>query len=164
MTSSSFFRPEQTFGTLSREEVGDLSGRELLEKMLSGEVPFPPIYKIMNIKMTEVDDGRTRFIAQPGPDHYNPIGMIHGGWIGTMMDAALASCIHTKVGVGQGLATAEYKVNIVRSLTSKSGQVHCEGNVLHFGRTIATSEARLYDEKDRLIAHGIETCSIFPVA
>ena len=46
----------------------------------------------------------------------------------------------------------------------KTGEVVCEGRVVHKGRTLAVSEATLKDKNGKLLAFGTETCSIFPVA
>jgi len=159
----SLYPAGQRFGCIPEAEALALPGRELFAKMLSGEIPPPPIYHAMNIELIGFEEGQTRFRGRPGYPHYNPIGTVHGGWSATMLDTAMASCIHTLLPAGTGLATAEFKVNIVRPLTEATGDVFCEGKVIHFGRTMATSEARLTTAEGKLLAHGVETCSIFPV-
>ncbi|TGV98377.1 PaaI family thioesterase, partial [Mesorhizobium sp. M2D.F.Ca.ET.145.01.1.1] len=60
--------------------------------------------------------------------------------------------------------TAEFKVNLTRPITPRTGEVVCEGKVVHKGRTLAVSEATLKDAGGKLLAFGTETCSIFPAA
>jgi acyl-coenzyme A thioesterase PaaI-like protein len=55
-------------------------------------------------------------------------------------------------------------VNLTRPITVNTGEVVCEGRVVHKGRTIAVSEATLKDKDGKLLAFGTETCTIFPVA
>ncbi|THD71573.1 PaaI family thioesterase [Thalassobius vesicularis] len=160
---SSLYSPDQTFGCIPMELAMSLPGREIFRKMMAGEIDPPPIYRKMNLKMTAAEDGLTRHVGRPDESDYNPISTVHGGWIGTILDAAMASCIHTLLPVGMGFTTLEYKVNLVRPLTVKTGGVTCEGRVIHFGRTTATSEARLSDASGKLLAHGVETCSIFSI-
>ena len=64
---------------------------------------------------------------------------------------------------GTAYTTVEFKVNLVRPLFDHTGEVICEGNVIHMGRTIATSEATLKTADGKLLAHGTETCAIFPL-
>jgi acyl-coenzyme A thioesterase PaaI-like protein len=45
-------------------------------------------------------------------------------------------------------------------MTEKTGEVICEGTVVHMGRKLATSQATLKTLDGKLIAHGTETCAI----
>jgi len=96
-------------------------------------------------------------------DHYNPAGTVHGGWAATIMDSALGCAVHTKMQPGMGYSTIEFKVHLVRPIFANTGEVICEGRVVHIGRTIATSEATLKTVEGKLLAHGTETCAIFPL-
>ena len=104
------------------------------------------------------------FKGAPSDRHLNPLGGVHGGWAATVMDSALGCCIHTLLAAGEAYSTAEMKINYTRPLTPDTGEVTCEGKVVHKGRTLAVSEARLTDANGRLLAFGTETCSIFPLA
>ncbi len=158
----SLFPRDQVFGCIPPDLARTLSGFDVYTKMMAGEIPPPPIYRLLNFRVTECEQGRTVVQGRPGAEHYNPIGTVHGGWVGAIMDSALASCVHTMLPVGAGFSTAEFKVNIIRPLNAETGDVFCEGKVIHFGRTLATSEARLTTADGKLIAHGTETCAIFP--
>jgi uncharacterized protein (TIGR00369 family) len=68
------------------------------------------------------------------------------------------------LGIGEAFSTAEMKINYIRPITPETGVVSCEGRVVHKGRTLAVSEARLTDGAGRLLAFGTETCSIFPAS
>jgi len=151
-------------GCIPLDMASSLSGMEVFQKMIDGELLPPPIYALTKIRLVHFEPGLTRHEGNPTFSHYNPIGHVHGGWSATMLDAGMASCVHTMLPVGMGFATVEFKVNILRRMTEQTGTVFCEGKVLHFGGTIATSEARITDGKGRLVAHGVETCSIFPIS
>lgn len=79
------------------------------------------------------------------------------------MDSALACAVQTTLAKGEAYTTAEFKVNLIRPITTRTGLVECEGTVVHKGRTTAVSEARLIDKDGKLLAFGTETCSIFPM-
>ncbi|MBW3097844.1 PaaI family thioesterase [Pseudohoeflea sp. DP4N28-3] len=131
--------------------------------MLEGRLANPPIARTLDIWLTEVDEGRVVFAGAPAADHLNPLGTVHGGWASTIMDSALACAVMTTLAPGEGYTTVEFKVNLVRPLLAGMGEVSCEGKVVHRGRTIATSETFLRDGTGRLLAHGTETCAIFPI-
>ncbi len=49
----------------------------------------------------------------------------------------------------------------MRAILPTTGRLFATGEVVHPGRQIATSEARLVDENGKLFAHGSQACSIF---
>lgn len=150
-------------GTIPFEDIARMTGRELLQRIVDGAYPVPPIGERLNFALTEVSEGRAVFRGVPGIRHLNPLGGVHGGWTATIMDSALACAVHTLLDRGEGYTTAEFKVNLIRPITPDTGLVTCEGTVVHRGRTTAVSEARLTDANGKLLAFGTETCSIFPV-
>ncbi len=151
-------------GTIPHEDVEHYTGLELLRRVVAGEYPAPSIAARMNFGLVEVDEGRVVFKGMPGARHFNPLGSVHGGWAATVLDSALGCCIHTLLGKGEGYSTVEMKVNYLRPISDKTGVVTCEGKVVNKGRTLAVSEARMVDEKGKLLAIGTETCAIFPIA
>ena len=54
----------------------------------------------------------------------------------------------------------EIKVNFVRGIKVETGNMRCEGRVIHAGSRTATAEGRLTDSKGVLYAHGVATCLI----
>lgn len=151
-------------GTIPHEDVHLFSGRELLQRVVDGLYPAPPIAGVMNFTVTEVDEGRVVFRGVPNGRHLNPLGTVHGGWAATILDSALGCAVHSTLARGEAYTTVEFKVNLTRPITPDTGEVVCEGRVIHKGRTLAVSEATLKDSNGKLLAFGTETCSIFPVA
>lgn len=96
----------------------------------------------------------------PGEQHYNPMGVVHGGVASAVCDSAMACAIHTTLPAGQGCTTLELKVSFVRPLTRDTGEVTCEGTVIHAGSRIATAEARVVGREGELYAHATTTCMI----
>jgi uncharacterized protein (TIGR00369 family) len=121
------------------------------------------IAKVMGFKMAEVELGRVVFTYTPVCDHYNPLGTVHGGVAATLLDGVMGCSVHTTLKAGTAYTTLEIKVNYVRAMTDKTGDVRVEGKVIHVGSRIATAEGRLYDEDSRLLAHGTTTCLILPL-
>lgn len=150
-------------GILPMDLVAKHSGIELFRMLIAGELPRPSMGDTMNFTLSEAEIGRVVFRGTPTEAHYNPLGTVHGGWPAAILDSALGCCVHTTLPAGMAYTTIEFKVNLVRPLFAHSGEVVCEGKVIHVGRTIATSEATLKTADGKLIAHGTETCAIFPL-
>jgi uncharacterized protein (TIGR00369 family) len=150
-------------GTIPHEDLLKHSGLELLQRVADGTYPAPPIGQQLSFALHEVSEGRAVFRGVPSELHLNPLGGVHGGWTATIMDSALACAVQTLLAKGEAYTTAEFKVNLIRPITPKTGLVECTGTVVHKGRTTAVSEASLRDGNGKLLAFGTETCSIFPM-
>ncbi len=136
------------------------TGLNDLENMIaSGK--GPPIARTLGFRLREVGDGWAIFEGTPTLEHYNPLGMVHGGWAASVLDSALGCAVHTKLASGQKYGTVELKVNYVRAMTDKTGLITCRGEILHVGRRLATSQATLVDINGKLYAHGSCTCMIY---
>ena len=149
------------FGVTDLATMKSMSGLEFLAALASGRLPAPPISRMMGFALTEIDEGRAVFECTPTFEHYNPIGSVHGGLAGTLLDSTMSCAVQSLVPKGQGYTTLEYRVHLVRAMTEKTGPVRAEGKVVHAGRRMATAEGRIVDAKGRLYAHGTTTCMIF---
>jgi uncharacterized protein (TIGR00369 family) len=138
-----------------------LSGMEYLRKIISGEMPPPPMAALMNFQLSELDEGRAVFIIEPAEYHYNPNGVVHGGLAATLLDSAMGCAVHSTLPSGVGYTTLEVKVNYLRPMTRSTGQLRAEAKTLHVGRTTAMAEAKLTDAKGKLYAAASTTCIIF---
>ena len=139
----------------------ELSGLEYMRALIEGEIPPAPIGVTMNFTPIEVDDGQAVFQGEPGEEHYNPIGVVHGGYASTLLDSAMGCAVHTTLPAGAAYTTLTIEVKLVRPITRDTGPVRAEAEVVHRGRRQATVEARLVAaETGKLLAHGTSTCMI----
>lgn len=135
-----------------------MSGLEFLRAIQQGALPLPPMAELMGMRLVEVEAGRVVWSAEPGECHYNPIGVVHGGFAATLLDSAMGCAVHATLPAGVAYTTLELKVNLVRPLTDATGRVTAEGRVLHAGRRTAIAEARLTDAEGRIYALATSTC------
>ena len=139
----------------------DSSGVDFLRAIVAGELPPAPIQDLLGFSLDEAEEGRVVFSLEPGEQHYNPIGSVHGGVAATLLDSAMGAAVHSTLPQGSGYATLEVKFNLVRAITAETGRVVAEGKVIHAGKTVATVEASLRSAGDgKLLAHGTSTCLI----
>ncbi len=149
-------------GVSRPDQVAGKTGMEMMQAMLRGELPYPPIAKTLDFTLVQVGEGVAIFQGTPGPAHLNPMGTIHGGWYATLLDSALGCAVHTMMPAGRGYTTAELGVNLVKAINmNKAPRVRAEGKVIHCGRQLATAEARLYGPDGTLYAHATTTCLVF---
>ena len=149
-------------GVARPDQVAGLTGLQMMEAMLRGDIPYASIAKTLDFTIMEVASGHAVFQGTPGPTHLNPMGGIHGGWYATLLDSALGCAIHTMMPVGRGYTTAELGVNLVKAINpTKTPRVRAIGKVLHCGRQLATAEARIVGPDGTLYAHATTTCLVF---
>ena len=144
----------------TRDELLSVSGLDFMRAILAGKTPHPPIGEGLNYRLDAVEDGRVAFRGTPLFPHTNPMGTVHGGWYGTLLDSAMACAVMTKVPKGSVYTTLEYKVNVVRGLPVGT-EVVCEGVVQHAGRSTGVAVGELLGAADaKLYATGSTTCII----
>jgi uncharacterized protein (TIGR00369 family) len=150
-------------GVARPEQIAGKSGLEVMNAMLRGELPYPPMARTLDFFLAEVDEGRAVFQGTPGPAHLNPMGTVHGGWYATLLDSALGCAVQAMLPAGRAYTTAELGVHLVKSIGPKVQRVRAEGKVLHCGRQLATAEARLFGPDGTLYAHATTSCLVFEV-
>lgn len=144
----------------SRTELLSMSGLEFMQATLEGRMPHAAIATLINAQLSSVGPGRVTFRATPSFAHTNPVGAVHGGWYGTLLDSALGCTVMTAVPKGRWYTTLEYKVNLTRALPLDT-EVIAEGILDHAGRSTATAHATIRGAQDgKLYATGSTTCII----
>ena len=143
---------------LTPAQMAALTGADFIRGMATGRLPAAPIAELANMRLAEVRDGHVVFEAEPRFAHYNPIGSVHGGWFGILLDSAMGCAVMTRLPRGFGYTTLEYKINILRPAFESTGRLRATGRSVHAGRRTATAEGRLEDTDGRLYATGTTTC------
>jgi len=144
--------------------AGTMAGLDFLREIAEGRLPGAPIGALLGFALEEVEHGRAVFSFQPGEEHYNPIGSVHGGVYATLLDSAAGCAVHSTLPRGMAYTSLDLSTRFLRPLTVDTGKVRAIGTVLSQGRRTALAEAGLYDEEDRLLGHATSTCMLFPVA
>ncbi|HET7197455.1 MAG TPA: PaaI family thioesterase [Burkholderiales bacterium] len=137
-----------------------MSGIDFLRAVRDGELPPPPIALLLGMQLAEVEDGRAVFACLPGEQHYNPIGVVHGGLAMTLLDSAMTCAIQTRAQAGSGFTTVEAKTNFVRPITAATGRIRAIGTLIHAGNRLASAEGRVLDDSGKLYAHATTTCIV----
>lgn len=141
----------------------ELDGLEFMNKLLTGELPGAPIASHLGMELTDVSHGTVTFRCHPDESHYNPIGMVHGGLVATLLDSALGCATHTTLPAGTGYTSIEIKVNYLRPVTSSSGPLICTGNVTKAGRRVAFAEGEVLDNQNKAVATASGSLLVFPL-
>ena len=150
-----------------RGDYPDLSifGLSGLDQMRSFEIrggPIPPIGHLTGLIPTRSEHGYSEFTMPASSWLQSPAGVIQGGLLAVLADAPLAGAIQTTLPPATPYATSELSLNFVRPATTDSGLLTGKGRVIHTGRSLALSQAEIFDESERLLAHGTTRIFLFP--
>jgi uncharacterized protein (TIGR00369 family) len=152
--------PNRKFGLANPEATAGMTGKEVLEAIMRGELPAPPMAKTLDFALVEVGDGLAAFEGEPGEAFLNPMGAVHGGWALTLVDSAAGCAGMSLLPQGGVYTTVETKVNFSRPITLGTGRVRAEAKIVVRGRRILSAEARVTDAGGRVLAHGTSTLMV----
>jgi uncharacterized protein (TIGR00369 family) len=148
---------------LSQAEALSLSGLEFMQAILDGSNPGPPIGQTMGYSLHSVEKGRVVFRGAPEFNVTNPMGTVHGGWYGTLLDSAMACAVMTCVPKGSIYTTLEFKINILRGIPLGM-QIDCIGVTDHVGRSTGVARGEIVGVEDgKLYATGSTTCIVMKI-
>jgi uncharacterized protein (TIGR00369 family) len=164
MTDSRQRLPRSANELPTAAQIAGIAGLNVMRAIADGRLPGAPIAELANMRLAEVGEGHVVFEAEPRFAHYNPLGSVHGGWFGILLDSAMACAVMTRLARGQGYTTLEYKINILRPAFETTGRLRATGRSVHAGRRTATAEGRLEDAEGRLYATGTTTCLVMEIA
>lgn len=136
------------------------NGLEVMQETIAEGGSRTPISALMDFELKQAELGHVVFEGRPGPQHVNPIGIVHGGFAATLLDAALWTAVQTTIQPGEGNTTIDLKVNYFRPMTADMEPVICEARVVNRGGRTAFAEASIKDKAGKLYAHGASTLMI----
>ena len=139
-----------------------LTGLELFQALKDGEITPSPWAVLADLRVADLGEGRAVLEATPDERHLNQIGLVHGGWVTTLMDSALGGAAHTLLPAGERAVTIEIKVNMTRPVIPGTA-VRVEAEVQHRGRRTIVSEGKMRDPENRILAIALATFAVVEV-
>jgi uncharacterized protein (TIGR00369 family) len=138
-----------------------MSGLEYMRKIAAGEIESSPMARLLNIRITDVEEGRVVLTAEPAREFENGLHIAHGGFAATLLDTALGSAVNSVMPAGKIFATLDMAISFTRAITRKTGTLTCTARIVHAGSRTATAEGRIVDANGTVYAHGTATCILF---
>jgi uncharacterized protein (TIGR00369 family) len=151
---------ERRYGVATPAEMAGMTGLEVMQAMLRGELPAPKIARTLDFGLVEIEAGKAVFEGQPTDEHQNPAGTVHGGYLATLLDSCMTCAVQSTAGPGEFFTTVEFKITFLRPVVAGIGVVRAEGTVIQKTRRTGFAEGRLTDARGRLLAHATTTCML----
>lgn len=140
-----------------------LSGLEHLRAVRDQSLPAPPIAVLMGFDLVSAEEGDVVFTCTPDESAYNPIGVVHGGLVCTLLDSVCGCAVQSMLPQGVGYTSLEIKVSYLRPVRADSGVLTAHGWVPRPGRRASFAEGDVRTADGKLVATATSTCLVFPL-
>ena len=137
-----------------------LTGRGFLQAIPDGRLPPPPMAALIGSRLVSVGEGEAVFRCTPDESTYNPLGIVHGGLLCTLLDTAAGCAVQTLLPAGAGYASIEVKVSFLKPLRANAGEIEVYGQALKLGRRVAFAQAHARDQSGELVGHATTSLAI----
>jgi uncharacterized protein (TIGR00369 family) len=138
-----------------------LPGLEFLQGMIDGTVPAPPIAATLGFTILSVEHGRAEFRLEPQEFHFNPLGLVHGGVLCTLLDTVVGCAVHTTLDAGWGYTSIDLNVVYLRPVTLATGTLSAVGTLTKGGRRVSFASGEIRDAAGALIATATSSMLMF---
>jgi uncharacterized protein (TIGR00369 family) len=127
-------------------------------EVVKREVNFCPYFSLLSMEIRGLSWGESLLEILVQEKHFQPFGLVHGGVLASLIDAAAFWAVYTQVPEELGMTTVELKLNYLAPLST--GRMIARGKSLRVGKTLCLGEASIVNEKGGLLAHGTSTMMI----
>jgi uncharacterized protein (TIGR00369 family) len=128
-------------GVIGQDVWSELSGAQILERQLKGELPPPPLHHLTGLTLTEFGEGWARFTMPCTEWLASPTGRLQGGAIAMLADFGMLAAVQTTTAPGLAFAGLDLKVNFLRPVEPADDVLEAYGEIVHSGRTLAITRA-----------------------
>jgi uncharacterized protein (TIGR00369 family) len=135
-----------------------MTGLEMLQRMVAGEIPPPPVARLLGFALVEATKERVVFRLDVDERHANPMGTLHGGIVCDIADAAAGCAVATTLEEGETYTTVELSMNFLRPVWKTT--LTATGRLVKRSRKLALSTVEVTDADGKLVAFGKSTCLV----
>jgi len=127
----------------------------LITKVL---VAKPPIAELIGFTIEAMADGRAVGTMETGPQHFNPMGTLHGGILCDLADAAMGMAFASTLAPDEGFTSINLSINFFRPVWRS--RLRAEARVTNRGKNVGYVECEVTDQDGKRIAKADSTCFI----
>ena len=117
-----------------------------------------PIAELIGFTIGEIGEGRAIVSFQPGPQHANPMGTLHGGVLCDVADAAMGMAFASTLEADESFTTMDLHIHFFRPVWK--AQLRAEARVIQRGKNAGYIECDLQDENGKLVAKASSRCLV----
>jgi uncharacterized protein (TIGR00369 family) len=151
-------------GEVLAQEIWDgTDGLGVLQSLITGDLPAPPIAHLCGITPVEAEAGRTTWTMPASEWLCAPIqGRLYGGAIAMLAGTAIDGTVQTTLSAGTALAPVDLKVYFLRPVPPDGRDLLARGAVIHRGRSMAVGTSDVFDADGKKVAVATGSAVIIP--
>ena len=150
-------------GTVLDDEIwSSQSGLEIMDGLVTGALPPPPVAYLIGAMPVDASEGRCVFRMPATEWLTSPLGPVEGGITACLADLSMATAVQTTVPSGTAFAPTDLRVQYIRPIPADGRPVTATGTVVHRGRTMAVARADVVNADGKLVATATGSAVILP--
>lgn len=157
------FEREVAGEVLPQETWDRLDGLEILNGLIAGDLPAPPISRLLGVWPESASEGESTWSMPATGWMCSPVqGRLYGGLTAYLAGNAIDGAIWTTTGPGVAFAPLDLKVYFLRAVAPTGGDLKAIGRVTHRGRTMAIATSEVFDADGKRVAIATGSAMILP--
>jgi len=151
-------------GEVLPQEIWDgADGLGVLQSLIAGDLPAPPLAHLCGITPVEAKAGTTTWTMPASEWLCAPVqGRLYGGAIAMLAGTAVDGTIQTTLPAGTTFGPVDLKVYFLRPVPPDGRDLVARGTVIHRGRSMAIGTSDVFDADGKKVAVGTGSAVILP--
>jgi acyl-CoA thioesterase len=117
-----------------------------------------PFARHLGFRVIQADADGAVIEANAQPEHLNSTGIVHGGYLSSLLDSATGWAVHAVIPVGIPAPHIQISVQFIHAAVAGDTLV-CRATCSTAGRRIASAQAEI-TQNDRVIARAVTSHAI----
>ena len=136
-------------------------GIEVMTQVATGDF-IPPCYVLMGLRGVATSEGAATLAMHRTSWLCNAFGLIFGGAIAFLSDAAMIVAVGSTLPAGTAFNTMDLKINFLRPVLPGEGELTAQAKVIYRGRTVAVANCEVRDPDGKLAAQATASFLLLP--
>jgi uncharacterized protein (TIGR00369 family) len=151
-------------GEVLPQEIWDgTDGLGVLQSLIAGDLPAPPLAHLCGITPVEAKAGTTTWTMPASEWLCAPVqGRLYGGAIAMLAGTAVDGTIQTTLPAGTTFGPVDLKVYFLRPVPPDGRDLVARGTVIHRGRSMAIGTSDVFDADGKKVAVATGSAVILP--
>jgi uncharacterized protein (TIGR00369 family) len=149
-------------GTILGAAADDHDGYELWRRYIDGELDPPPLHYLTGAKPVAVEKGAITWTMPASPWLCSPTGLVEGGFLVYLADAAIATASATLTPAGTATASIDVTVKFIRPAPPDGRDLTAVGRVVNHGRSLSVATAEIRNADGKLVATALGSSMLLP--
>jgi uncharacterized protein (TIGR00369 family) len=148
---------------LSQQIWDGTDGLGVLQSLITGDLPAPPVVHFCGITPVQAQAGTTTWTMPASEWLCAPVrGRLYGGAVAMLAGTAIDGSVQTTLPAGTAFGPVDLKVYFLRPVPPDGRDLVARGTVIHRGRSMAIGTSEVFDADGKKVAVATGSSVIMP--